>query len=138
MKYQTKFKSPPKVVELIRMANTILGIVTSDSLRVAVGPLLNSYTNLFVSTNIAQHFIKGPHMACTHHNHNQMAISVKFVITETTMTTLKLNWYWKTVSPWATAAEDSLYAPYLYSPHCLQFIVVSVCQALFTRCKRLR
>ena len=38
--------APPKVVELIRMANPIIGIVTSDGLGVAVGALFKLYMML--------------------------------------------------------------------------------------------
>ena len=38
--------APPKVVELIRMANAIFGIVTSDGLGIAVGAL---FTYILVS-----------------------------------------------------------------------------------------
>ena len=49
-KYQIKVRAPPEVVELIRMANAILGIVSSDGLWVTMSALCSIFTrcsNLF-------------------------------------------------------------------------------------------
>ena len=48
-KYKYKYKyntAPPKVVELVRMANPIIGIVTSDGLGVTMGALFKLYMML--------------------------------------------------------------------------------------------